>query len=399
MNNGVNNSNISIEPIATDQQGQPVINPTPVPTVQQGQPVIQPASAPTVQQEQPVIVQTPAPVQIQPQPEIQPQKQEVEAKPANETPSLGDNVKIAPVQPMYDENGQVIETKPETKPKPIVTQPTPTPPGEPPQIQVKVEPEPQNNEAKEETPIKQKKGLRLTPLYIIIIIVLIGALIYTYNDKGRIIEELEYNNIVIDTNGKEVELDINSTIVQDLYNKVATTVREDIANPNLDDEMRRYLAYRQINPNKIYGSNCNLFNQNKIYNYTCDEKSFKPTAFKEEILQLEIKKLFGENTKVEQGNIQLGRHCIGGYEYIPERGEYVEGKCITNNAITIKANKNIIKATRVDNDIYIQEEVNYISENKGDIPETLKDGIYTYRFKLDTNFNYAYINKSYRTKY
>lgn len=349
MNNGVNNSELKIEPVDNTQTIQPVETPQP------------------------------------------------------EQPSLGSNVKIAPAQSMYDENGKVIEQptpeapapkKEEPTPRPEIEQPTPTPPGEPPQIQIK--------ETKEETPQEQpkkKKGLSLTPLFLIIIVALIGGIIYVKNDNESTIEKLKYEKIVIDTNEEKVELDKNSTLVQDLYQKVATTIKEDMANPNLDDEMRRYLAYRQIKSNMIYESHCDLFDQNKIYNYTCDNKSFTPQAFKEETLQLELKKLFGENTRIENGNIQLGRHCLGGYEYIKERGEYVQGQCIENNAITIDVKKVITNAYRINDEIYIEEDTRYISGNKGDVPEILKDGIYTYTFKLDTNLNYAYINKSYRTKY
>ncbi len=331
---------------------------------------------------------------------------------ANNTPNttndqnLGANVKIAPVQPMYDENDKVIPQPapapapaPEA-PRPTVVQPTPTPPGEPPQIQIKQKPEEVKEEVKEETIVeKPKRRLSLTPLFLIIIVGLIVGIIYIYNDKESIIQQITYQNMITSTNDQEIELDINSTIVQDLYNKVATTVKEDLANPNLDDEMKRYLAYRQINSNKIYESNCNLFDVNKIYYYTCDMQKDKPNAFNEETLDLELKKLFGENTVIEKGNIQLGRQCIGGYEYIAERGEYVQGKCLENGAVTIKANKNIVKATKYNDEITIEEETNYISEKKEQVPEILKDGIYVHKFKLDTNYNYVYISKGYKTKY
>ena len=351
MNNGVNNSELKIEPVDNTQASQPT--------------------------------ETPKPAEQQ---------------------SLGSNVKIAPVQPMYDENGKVIEqpepaAKPapaQTAPRPEITQPTPTVPGEPPQIQIKEE---NKTEETQQEQTKQKKRLSLTPLFLIIIVALIGGILYIKNDKEQIINQLKYQNIVIDTNEEKVQLEKNSTLVQDLYHKVATSVKEDWANPNLDDEMRRYLAFRQINSNMFYDSHCDLFDQNKIYNYTCDNKDFKPKAFKEEMLQIELKKLFGENSKIENGNIQLGRQCIGGYEYIAERGEYVQGQCIENNAITIDVKKEITEAYRINDEIYIVEETKYISGNKGDIPETLKDGIYTYTFKLDTNLNYAYISKTYKTKY
>lgn len=367
MNNGVNNSELKIEPV---KEQQPVAAP---------QPTVAPAA----------LTASTAPVQ---------QTESVQQ-------SLGSNVKIAPVQPMYDESGQLIKQQQPTKtpavptptPPPVLQQPTKIQPGKPPQIQIKDTNEESKSEEKE--PIKQSKRISLTPLFLIIIIGLIGGIIYINNDKTSIINEIKNQNIVINTQDKRVDIDKNSTLIQDLYTKVSTTVREDIANPNLDDEMKRYLAYRQINSNMIYESNCNLFNQNKIYNYTCNQKEFIPNAFKEETLQLELKKIFGENSKIENGNIQLGRQCIGGYEYIAERGEYVQGQCIENNAITISVKKTITSAYRINDEIYIEEETKYISGNKGDIPDILKDGIYTYTFKLDTNLNYAYINKEYRTKY
>lgn len=364
MNNGVNNSELKIEPVQSEQ---------PKENIQPTEPKSEPA---------------------------QPK--------AEEQQSLGSNVKIAPVQPMYDENGKVIQQpepvapkKAPEPPRPEITQPTPTVPGEPPQIQIKEEEkkELQAVESQAAEQPKPKKKLSMTPLFLIIIVALIGGIIYINNDKESTIKQLKNQNIVIDTNDEKIQLDKNSTLVQDLYNKVVTTVKEDWANPNLDDEMKRYLAFRQLNSNMFYDSHCNLFDQNKIYNYTCDDKDFKPKAFKEEMLKLELKKMFGENSQIETGNIQLGRQCIGGYEYIPERGEYVQGKCIENLAITINVKKEIVEAYRINDEVYIVEETKYISGNKGDIPETLKDGLYTHTFKLDTNLNYAYISKTYKPKY
>lgn len=408
MNNGVNNSELSIEPVTEPAAQQAT---TQVPVVAPAQPEQAP-QAPVIETAQPT-VETVQPTVAQPAPAVvaQPVAQESAPVEVEQTQSLGSNVRIAPAQPMYDENDNVIaQPEPTPPPRPAITQPTPPVPGEPPQIQIKQE------ETKEPTTVEQppeqpqelapvveqvvpKRRLSLTPLFLIIIVALIGYIIYTKNDAANELNELKYQNIVTNTNGEKVELDKKSTLIQDLYTKVATTVREDMANPNLDDEMKRYLAYRQINSNMIYESQCNLFDQNKIYSYKCDDKEFKPNAFKEETLDLEIKKIFGENSEVEKGNIQLGRQCIGGYEYIAERGEYVQGQCLENKAIVISAKKEIVSAYRINDQIVIEEETKYISGNKGDIPETLKDGIYIYTFKLDTNLNYAYISKDYRTKY
>lgn len=392
MNNGVNNSELSIEPVVEPVQPEQTTapqtaEPAPVeiaPAAPQPQPTIQPETVPAVPQPQPTIQPEVATPQPQPEPEQ----------------SLGSNVKVAPVQPMYDENDNVI-AQPEPTPRPEIVQPTPPVPGEPPQVQIKEETTTETAETKPEEvqPVAKKRRLSLSPLFLLIIVALIGYIVYTRNDAINLVNQYKYNNIITNTNGEKVELDKKSTLVQDLYTKVATTVKEDLANPNLDDEMKRYLAFRQINSNMIYESQCNLFNQNKIYNYTCDDKSFKPNAFKEETLDLELKKIFGEKSEIEKGNIQLGRQCIGGYEYIPERGEYVQGQCLENNAITINYKKEIVNAYRINDEIVIEEETKYISGNKGDIPDILKDGIYIYTFKLDTNLNYAYISKGYRTKY
>lgn len=355
MNNGVNeNQQLTIEPVTEQPTNTPV---TP-------QPVIQP----------------------EPQPEIKPEG------------DIGSNVKIAPAQPMYDQSGKLVEPKTVEEKKPIVTQPTETPPGEPPQIQVRQESEQAPAEEAKEVQ-SEKKQHNFRPLFLIIILLLIGVIVYQYLDTQQTLKQVQYNNIVTSTDGKEVEIDINSTLVQDLYDKVKTTVKEDIANPNLDDEMKRYLAFRQLSANDLYESNCNLFDSTKIFFYTCNEKQDKPQAFKEESLQREIKTLFGENTKLSNANIQLGRHCIGGYEYIEERGEYVQGKCTNYSASTTTAKKMIIKAIQKDNEIKIEEETRYVAADNSEMPGNLKSGIYTYTFRLDTNLNYAYVSKDYRTKY
>ena len=399
MNNGVNNSNVKIEPVAT----QPTIAPAaPQPVVTQ-QPAIAPVTTqPTITPattQQPNITTPPAPVAPAPVAPPEPPKEK-------ELPSLGANVKIAPAQPMYDENQKLIEQPKPVAPAPtppVLTQPAPPAPGEPPQIQMRPtdDSKPATEEKKEEVttePTPKKMRLTITPFLLAIIIGLIIGIIYVNNDKNNTIEQLRQENIVIDTDDKEVDLDINSTIVKDLYTKVATTVKEDLADPYLDEDMKRYLALRQVSSYNKYDSNCNLFNQSSMFNIICNEKTEKPTAFKEENLQLELKKLFGEGTQIPNANIQLGRQCVGEYQYIAERGEYVKGQCTKNNAITFRVDKKITRATKINDEIYIEEEVRYISGEKGEIPESLKDGIYTHRFKLDTNFNYAYISKEYRPK-
>ena len=194
-------------------------------------------------------------------------------------------------------------------------------------------------------------------------------------------------------NNKTTNLDIDSTIVKDLYSKVKTNIKEDMASNELNDGMKLYLAYRQIPKSKIYESNCNLFNNTSMNLLTCEKNdNFVPNAFKEEDLKLELVKLFGENTQIENGNIQLGNSCVGGYQYIAERGEYVEGNCLSDTTTLYNVEKKLISATVTNDIITLKEKVRYYGTESIDI-DRLKNGIYVYKFKLDKNYNYIYVSK------
>lgn len=242
----------------------------------------------------------------------------------------------------------------------------------------------------------QKKKSKLPLFLIIVILGLIGYIIYSQQDFQKKLNLKELECTPVSTNGESKNLDLNSTIVQDLYNKVATNIREDLASTNLDDSMKRYLAYRQIATDKIYDSNCNLYSTTNMEPFVCEESlAFTPTAFKEETLQIEIKKLFGEKTNIPNENIQLNTSCIGGYQYIAERGEYVQGYCKEVPAALYRASKELIKATSTKSSIVLKEKVKYYGGQGLELPSNLKSGTYVYTFRLDTNYNYVYISKTF----
>ena len=164
--------------------------------------------------------------------------------------------------------------------------------------------------------------------------------------------------------------------------------------------MKRYLAYRQVIEKDKYESNCNLFTNSILEPLKCVETSeIKPKAFKEETLILELKKLFGEKEEIPLGNIQLGNSCLGGYAYIKERGEFVQGTCSSQNATTFRVDKELKEATSTGNKIVLKEEVKYHGNEKVDVPEYLKSGYYYYTFILDTNYNYVLLSKTYESKH
>lgn len=248
-------------------------------------------------------------------------------------------------------------------------------------------------------PPKKKKSA--VPLLLIIILGLIAYAAYTTKTYTTRIDSLTYNCTPVTSSKEDVELDLNSTIVQDLYSKVATNIREDLAQPEFNDNMKLYLAYRQISDEDKYESNCNLFNKIAMEPYTCEETTkFKPRAFKQEKLTLELKKLFGEKNSIKLENVRLGSNsCVGGYEYIPARGEFVEGYCEAKPATSYKATKKLIKATSNRNTIILTEEVYYTVDDSGELPPKLKNGYYYYTFRLDMNYNYIFISKTYQSKH
>ena len=249
-------------------------------------------------------------------------------------------------------------------------------------------------------PIVIKKKSKIVPLLFLIILGLGGYLLYITKDYHNKLETMKYNCTPVTSYKDEKELDINSTLVQDLYNKVHTSIREDVAQPVWDDNMKRYLAYRQISEYDKYESNCNLYDPAGMEPYTCVESStYMPRAFKASLLELELKKLFVEDTLIPLGNIKLSNACVGGYEYIAERGEFVEGVCDTQTATSFKVDKQLSKAVSYRNTIILTENVKYHANEKMNLPDYLKSGEYIYTFRLDMNYNYVLIDKSYNDKY
>lgn len=242
---------------------------------------------------------------------------------------------------------------------------------------------------------KKKKSF-FARFFFLIALCLGGYVVFLTMQQQQLELQLKQECSPVSTTKGTKQLDINSTIVQDLYGKVSTNIREDLVSIELTDEMKVYLAYRQIPNKKIYESNCNLFSDVAMEPYTCMENTtFMPTAFKEQTLDIELKKLFGSKTNIAPMNVQLGDGCLGGYQYIKERGEYVEGYCSQKETTSFRATKKLVSATSNQSTIVLREEVKYYEAEKQNLPENLRDGIYVYTFQLDTNYNYVYVSKTF----
>lgn len=229
---------------------------------------------------------------------------------------------------------------------------------------------------------------------LLVVALLMFYIAYLYLDYKNRLDETIYSCTPVDI-GNEKTLDINSTLVQDLYKKVKTTILEDYAQPEWDNTMRLYLAYRQLHENDFYESKCTLFKNDAMEPYKCDVNGFTPRAFKVSSLVLEWKKLFGEETPIKLDNIKLKNSCIGGFQYIPERDEFVEGYCDYNTTTSFKVTKSLKEAITDGGEIILKEDVKYQENEKMEKPSYLRSGTYIYTFKLDMNYNYVLVSKIY----
>ena len=249
-------------------------------------------------------------------------------------------------------------------------------------------------------PDNKKNKNSLLPILLIVIAFLGIYIFYSSNSHKNQIAQLTYNCTPVTSSEKDIELDLESNLVKDLYSKVYTNMREDYASNDFNDEMKLYLAYRQIPNYELYPSNCNLFSSTAMEPFKCDPNSTEVSyAFKVETLQREIKKLFGEKTEIPLKNIQLKLSCIGGYQYIPSRGEYVQGFCPKNSTVPFKVEKKLLSAISNRNTIVLKEEVHYKQSEKLALPDYLKSGIYYYTFRLDMTYHYVLVSKRYESKY
>lgn len=248
-------------------------------------------------------------------------------------------------------------------------------------------------------PVEVRRS-KLTPILLVLVLVLIGYIVYTTKTNQTQINDLIYKCSPINASKEAKEIDKNSPLVQRLYNIVETNIREDVAQTEFNDSYKAYLVLRQMGKSSFYDSNCNMFSDSAMEPYKCDGISnFYPKAFSEEDYLLKWKEIFGENTKPYLGSIKLKNECIGGYQYIEGRHEFVEGYCDKQSATTFKVEKSIKKVTSTRNTIIITEEVRYKENERMSLPDYLKNGYYIYTFRLDINYNYVLVSKEYQSKY
>ncbi len=253
---------------------------------------------------------------------------------------------------------------------------------------------PANNQGQVQQAVQSKKKSHLgLVLSILIILGLCGAcyMLYQKSVDTETFYKHKYSPI---NKGEEVKLDINSTLVQDLYHRFETTEKEDYYGRDLNDnKYKLYIALRNISYNDYISSNCNLFDDSAMPFTTCP-KGFTPKAIDQEVLFNKLKVLYGDNHNIPIVNIQLGNSCLGSFQYVKRRKQFVEGKCHSEAKSMINVEKELLSAVSNGPNIYLREKVRYFTTTVA-VPKYLKNGIYKYTFRLDENFNYVFENKEY----
>ena len=252
--------------------------------------------------------------------------------------------------------------------------------------------QPKVEETIETTKPKKKKNI-IARLFFLVIIGLSGYIVFQNKLYTEFRIKSEARCTPVSTLKEEKELDVNSIFIQDLYKKIKTSIVEDMVESSFNLRMKLYLAYRQIPQASFFKSTCDGFDPAYMVPYTCDNNNFEPFVFRKEDLKIQFEKLFGEDEYFEYGNIQIGNGCIGGYEYVESRGEYVQGTCKESTTTTYKVKKELKKAISKQSTIYLTEDVRYSASQASSLPEHLKNGTYIHTFKLDKNYNYIYLGK------
>ena len=147
--------------------------------------------------------------------------------------------------------------------------------------------------------------------------------------------------------------------------------------------MKLYLALRNVSYKDYLDSNCNMFDDNDMQYFTCPKKDFKPSAIDQEIVLEELKILYGDNNNVQLKDVQLGKSCLGGFQYITGRKQFVQGYCSGSTVSLIDAEKELTKAISNNQELKLYEKVRYFSTSTT-VPNYLKTGTYIYNFRLDS---------------
>lgn len=281
-----------------------------------------------------------------------------------------------------------------------------------------------------EKEIKEKKSNGSKIVIVILVILLLGACAYIAYDKLMVKEDNSKNEAVVENKKvKEENLDVNSRLIQSLYNKVSTgeQTKEDAScifnymygdgdfySEKATEEEKMRIIGRVLSQGKVYSGDESLI-PDKIdndsieimsiiaYNKDNDKSIFTEKYYDRKYVENTYKELFGTDSKLDTSVTFQTDPTMELYSYVPAVDKYllylVEGGGITTCGPT-STYATLTKAVKAGDKIKIFEKETGIATEDTTIDDksytkgqVASENNYIYTFKLDKDGMYSFISR------
>ena len=276
---------------------------------------------------------------------------------------------------------------------------------------------------------EKRKGKGLVVLVILLVVVILGLVGYICYDKGIILSkksQVENKNEKVVNTEKEEELDINSRLVQSLYNKVKPAgtegtwdygwnyYTEDKRN-KLPEEIKNFNADDGNENIKMQIVSQNLLPSEKHEYYSCDDENAKKIPatnnyeldsicktnnslygtnlyyYNRKYIEMVYKDIFGNDEELDTSvELPMDVFGINSYFYISELDQYVLYQREIGGTSGGDFRENITNAVKVDKELKIYAD--WIDTDLNDkSKKDIKKVVYT--FKLDDDGMYSFVSR------
>ena len=258
---------------------------------------------------------------------------------------------------------------------------------------------------------KSNKGLIIVlVMFIIICLGLIGYIAYDNGMLAKIMNKSDVKEEKKESVKKEEtkELDINSRLVQSLYNKISSESEESTwdtywvyQNPdndfNMEEDFNIETSNETIKMQIVYS---NLANKNKL-NINCNEYKIPDdqNAYSKDYVESVYKSIFGSKSKLDTSvPMRSNFYGLPTYYYIPEYDMYFAYRAELGGVIgTGGYTSKLEKATQKEKQIKLYEKVEKYGPKDDDLStleEELEDSFtFIYTFEQEEDGMYAFISR------
>lgn len=271
---------------------------------------------------------------------------------------------------------------------------------------------------------KEKKSKGSLVVIIILIILLLGACAYIGYDKFFVKKDNQVNN---NNENKGVEkLDVNSRLVQSLYNRVSTGLigktsscslnymyitgtgngmevfysdkaseqqKMKLVGNLLSESFRIFANEEETIPDTInvddYGEYKNAYVTNKELN-----SQYQETYYTKEYVEAVYKSIYGKNAKLDI-SAPIVMDSYGGeiYYYVPSIDKYALYVTVTGKVCPQEAYAELVKATKSDKELKIYEKIVTIKNDDIIDAGDTADSNYVYTFELEDDGMYKFVSR------